>query len=108
MKVGDDKGVNYVYPVDWVKPKCKKQKSDIKIKTEIFIEVLFIEIRETTEETWLNFKDHRKQEQTLLYQNDTFDFDLVQYIYMTKIKKKNKYVCDSLLFQLDNSKDIQR
>ena len=31
MKVGDEKGVNYVYPVDWINPKGETQKSNIMI-----------------------------------------------------------------------------
>ena len=34
---------------------------------------LFIETREANEGTWLYFKDPLKEEQTLLYQGDTFE-----------------------------------
>ena len=79
MKGGDEKGVNYVYPVDWTNPKGEKQKDNIMINAEIFIGILFIETREANERTWLYFKDPLKQEQTLLYQGDTFEIDSVQY-----------------------------
>ena len=53
MKGGDEKGKNYVYPVDWINPKVAQitQKSNIMINAEIFIGTLFIEIREANEET---------------------------------------------------------
>ena len=72
MKGGDEKGMNYVYPVDWINPKVETQKSDIMINAEIFMGTLFIETREANEGTRLFFKDPLKQEQTLLYQGDTF------------------------------------
>ena len=81
MKGGDEKGVNYVYPVDWINPKGETQKDNIMINAEIFIGTLFIEIREKNEGTWLCFKDPLKQEQTLLYQGDTFEIDSVQYLF---------------------------
>ena len=37
--------------------------------------------REANEGTWLYFKDPLKQEQTLLYQGDTFEIDSVQYLF---------------------------
>ena len=82
MKGGDEKGVNYyVYPVDWINPKGETQKGNLMINAEIFIGTLFIETREANEGTWLYFKDHLKQEQTLLYQGDTFEIDSVQYLF---------------------------
>ena len=81
MKGGDEKGKNYVYPVDWINPKSETQKRNIMINAEIFMGTLFIEIREAKEETWLYFKDPLKQELTLLYQGDTFETDSVQYLF---------------------------
>ena len=51
------------------------------INAEIFMGTLFIETREANEGTWLYFKDPLKQEQTLLYQADTFEIDSVQYLF---------------------------
>ena len=51
MKGGDEKGVNYVYPVDWINPKGETQKSNIMINAEIFMGTLFIETREANEGT---------------------------------------------------------
>ena len=45
MKGGDEKGENYVYPVEWINPKGETQKSNIMINAEIFMETLFIETR---------------------------------------------------------------
>ena len=42
---------------------------------------MFIETREENEGTWLYFKEPLKQEQTLLYQGDTFERDSVQYLF---------------------------
>ena len=42
---------------------------------------LFIESREANEWTWLYFKDSLKQEQTFLYQGETFEIDSVQYLF---------------------------
>ena len=42
MKGGDEKGVNYVYPVNWINPKDETQKSNITINAEIFMATLFI------------------------------------------------------------------
>ena len=81
MKGGNEKGVNYVYPVDWINPKGETQKGNIMINAEIFMGTLFIETREANEGTWLYFKDPLKQEQTLLYQGDTFEIDSVQYLF---------------------------
>ena len=81
MKGGDETGVNYVYPVDWTNPKGEKQKGNIMLNSEIFIGILFFEKREANEGTWLYFKDPLKQEQTLLYQGDTFEIDSVQYLF---------------------------
>ena len=39
----------------------------------------FIETREANEGTWLYFKDPVKQEQTLLYQGDTFEIEVQLY-----------------------------
>ena len=58
------------------------------INAEIFMETLFIETREANEGTWLYFKDPLKQEQTLLYQGDTFEIDSVQYLF-DQFKKPN-------------------
>ena len=66
MKGGDEKGVNYVYPVDWINPKAETQKGNIMMNAEICIGNLLIETREANEGTWLYFKDPLKQEQTLL------------------------------------------
>ena len=60
MKGGDEKGVNYVYPVDWINPKVETQKGNSLIKFEIFMGTLFIEIREANEGTWLYFNDPLK------------------------------------------------
>ena len=45
------------------------------------METLFIETREANEGKCLYFKDPLKQEQTLLYQGDTFEIDSVQYLF---------------------------
>ena len=81
MKGGDETGVNYVYPVDWTNPKGEKQKGNIMMNSEIFIGILFFETMEASEGTWLYFKDPLKQEQTLLYKEDTFEIDSVQYLF---------------------------
>ena len=81
MKGGDKKGVNYVYPVDWINSKGEIQKGNSMINAEIFMGTLFIETREANEGTWPNFKDPLKQEWTLLYKGDTFEIDLVQYLF---------------------------
>ena len=78
MKCWEQKGVNYVYPEDWINPKGRKQKSNIKINAEIYMGTLFIQTRETIEATWLYFKDPLIHEQTLLYQGDTFESDPLQ------------------------------
>ena len=49
MKGGDEKGVNYVYPVDWINPKGETEKGNIMINAEIFLGTLFIETREAKE-----------------------------------------------------------
>ena len=46
MKGGDEKGVNYVYPLEWINPKGKTQKGNIMINAEIFMGTFFIETRE--------------------------------------------------------------
>ena len=51
------------------------------INAEIFMGTLFIETREANKGTWFYFKDSLKQEQTLLYQGDTFEIDSVQYFF---------------------------
>ena len=51
MKGGVEKGVNYVYPVDWINSKGEIQKSKIMIKAEIFMGTLFIESKEANEGT---------------------------------------------------------
>ena len=81
MKGGDEKGLIYVYPVHWINPKAETQKSKIMINAEIFMGTLFNETRRANEGTWLCFKDPLKQEETLLYQGDTFEIDLVQYVF---------------------------
>ena len=81
MKGGDEKGVNYVYPKEWINSKGETHKSNITINTEIFMGTLFIETTEANEGTWLYFKDPLKQEQTLLYQGDPFELDSVQYFF---------------------------
>ena len=53
MKGGDEKRVNYVYPVDWLNPKGETQKGSIMINAEIFMGTLFFETREANEGTWL-------------------------------------------------------
>ena len=80
-KGGDEKGVNYVYPVEWINPKGETQKGNIMINAKIFLGTLLIETREANEGTWLYFKDPLNQEQTLLYQGATFEVDLVQYFF---------------------------
>ena len=42
---------------------------------------LFIETSEANEGTWLYFIDPLKQEQTVLYQGDTFEIDSIQYLF---------------------------
>ena len=81
MKGGGEKGVNFVYPVEWINPKGETKKGNIMINAEIFLGTLFIETREANEGTWFYFKDRLKQEQTLLYQGDTFEIDSVQYFF---------------------------
>ena len=56
MKGGDEKGVNYVYPLEWINPKGETQKGNIIINAEIFMGTFFIETREANEGTWLYFK----------------------------------------------------
>ena len=53
LKVAEEKGVNCVYPVDWINRKGEKQKCNIMINAEIFKGTLFIQTTETTEGTWL-------------------------------------------------------
>ena len=81
MKGGDEKRVNDVYPVEWINPKGETQKGNIMINAEMLMETLLIETREANEGTWLYFKDPPKQEQTLLYEGDTFETDSVQYFF---------------------------
>ena len=88
MKGGDEKGVNYVYPVHWINPKAETQKGKFMINAEIFMGTLFIETREANEGTWLCFKDPLKQKETLLYQGDTFEIDSVHYL-IDHNKKQN-------------------
>ena len=54
---------------------------------------LFIATMEANEETWLYFNDPLKQEQTLLYQGDTFEIDSV--LYLIDHDKKTKCLNDS-------------
>ena len=65
----------------WSGSKGETQKFNIMINAEIFMGTLFIETRLANEGTWLYFKDPLKQEQTLLYQGDTFEIDSVQYLF---------------------------
>ena len=51
MKGGDEKGVNYVYPMGWINPKSETKKLNIMINAEIFLGTLFIETREAKEGT---------------------------------------------------------
>ena len=81
LKGGDEKGVNYIYTVDWFNPKGETQKGNIMINADIFMRTLFIETREANEGKCLYFKDPLKQEQTLLYHGDTFEIDSVQYLF---------------------------
>ena len=92
-KGGDEKGVNYVYPVDRINPKGESPKCNIMINAEIFMGTLFTETREANEGTWLYFKDPLKQEQTLLYQGDTFEIDSVQYLFDQDKKTKHHNDC---------------
>ena len=65
--------------MNWINPKGEKQKRNlIIIKAEIFMGTLFFQ---TTEGTWLYFKDPLNQGQNLLYQRDMFELDSVQYIF---------------------------
>ena len=57
------------------------------INAEVFMGTLFIETRKANEGTWLYSKDPFKQEQTLLYQGDTFEIGSVQYLFQTKNQK---------------------
>ena len=61
MKGGDEKGVNYVYPVDWINPKGEIQKGNIMINAEIFMGTLFIETREARKQ----MKEHGYNLKTL-------------------------------------------
>ena len=54
---------------------------------------LFIATMEANEETSLYFNDPLKQEQTLLYQGDTFEIDSV--LYLIDHDKKTKCLNDS-------------
>ena len=92
MKVGDEKGVNYVYLVDWINPKVETQKSNVMIIAENFMRTFIFETREATEGIWLYFKDPLKQEQTLLYPEDTIEVDSVHYLFD---QDKAKYRKDS-------------
>ena len=58
-----------------------KPKGNIMINAEIFMGTLFIETKEANGGTCLYFKDPLKQEQTLLYQGDTFEIDSIQYFF---------------------------
>ena len=71
-----------------INPKGETQKTNIMINAEIFMGTLFIETREAIEGTWLYFKDPLKQEQTLLYQGDTFEIDSVRYLFDQDKKPK--------------------
>ena len=81
MKGGDEKRVNYVYPVEWINPKGETQKGNIMKNAEFFMRSSFIETRKANEGTWLHFKDPLKQKKTLLYQGDTFEIDSAQYFF---------------------------
>ena len=89
MKGGDKKKVDCVYHVDCINPKGerqKKKKSRIRINAGTFIETCFIETKETTDGTWLYFKDPLKQQKTLLYTGDILELDSVQYMIEQDIK----------------------
>ena len=57
------------------------KESIILINADSFKGTIFVETRETTEGFWLFSKEPMKQEQTLLYQGDTFELDSVQCIF---------------------------
>ena len=40
------KGVNFVFPVEWINPKGETQKTNIMLNAEIFMGTLFIETGE--------------------------------------------------------------
>ena len=80
--------MNYFFPVEWINPKGETQKGNIMINAEIFMGTLLIETRKANEGTWLYFKDPLKQEQTLLYQGDTFEKDSGQYLFDQDKKPK--------------------
>ena len=61
MKGGDEKIVSNVYPFDWVNPKGEQRNGKIMIKNGIFMAIMFIETRETTETTLLHFEDPLKR-----------------------------------------------
>ena len=44
MKSGVEKGVNFVYPVDWINPKGETQKSNIMINSEIFMGTFLLKL----------------------------------------------------------------
>ena len=50
MKCGEEKGVNYVYPVDWITPQSEKQKINIMINDAIFMGILVIQTRKQLKE----------------------------------------------------------
>ena len=95
MKGGDEKGVNYIYAMDWINPKSETQKGNIMINAEMFTGTLRIETRIANEGIWLYFKDPLKQERTLLYQGDTVEIDSVQYLF-NQDKKPNTLTVDKL------------
>ena len=49
MKGREEKGVNSVYPVEWINSNAEKQKWNIMINAEIFMGILFIKTRELKE-----------------------------------------------------------
>ena len=50
MKVGDEKGVSYVYPMDWIDAKVESQKSKIMIIAENFMGILSLKLRKQLKE----------------------------------------------------------
>ena len=57
MKGGDEKGVNYVYPVDWINPKGEIQKSNIVINVEIFMRLCSLKLGKKMKEHGYTLKN---------------------------------------------------
>ena len=51
VKSGEEKGVNYVYALDWINRKNEKHKANIIINAILIMGTLFIQTRETTDGT---------------------------------------------------------